>query len=61
MSFGRNDALDAFSGLEKLLKTGIAASNATSNIGQKEHVAMSGHVLDVPLHDERLLQLQFLP
>ncbi|XP_050032440.1 uncharacterized protein [Dermacentor andersoni] len=48
MSSGCNDMLDvraALSGLEKLLKTGIAVSNAASNIAHKECGAMSGHIL----------------
>nr|XP_050042076.2 uncharacterized protein LOC126539322 [Dermacentor andersoni] len=46
MSSGCNDMLDvraALSGLEKLLKTRIAVSNAASNIAHKER--MSGHIL----------------
>lgn len=40
------DVRAALSGLDKLLQTVIAASNAASNIALKEHAAMSGHVVD---------------
>lgn len=45
MSSGCNDTLDvraALSGLEKVLKTGIATANAASNVAHSEVVVMSG-------------------